>query len=198
MFCLIAACKDNDIDKRCVLIEEACDFWGNVFANLVNAFGLGGSYVSCPLKYFNCTDNIVTNNIVSGYYSGQGAQDGTLVNKPNQPRSSKCSHGGILDGSSFIKAEGGINKDSGYTLFSPHAILHLKAAELAIKHTRKFFEDIRLKYGDEKFDKFLQLTVDNATLNSVGDIPCSSQTIKTNNWFIVFILFHFLAVLLFR
>ncbi len=195
---MTVACDDNGIDKRCVLIEEACGFWANVFASLVNALGLGGSYVSCPLKYFNCTNNIKTNLITSGFYSGQETQDGKPVNKPDQNTFTKCSHGGILDGSSFIKAEGGINKDSGYYLFSPHAILHLKAAELAIKHTRKFFEDIRIKYGDEKFEKFLKLSVDNATLNSVGDVPCSSQTIKTNNWFIMFIFLNFLLMLLIR
>ncbi len=194
---MTVACDDNGIDKRCVLIEEACGFWANVFASLVNKLGLGGSYVSCPLKYFNCTNNIKTSLITSGFYSGQKNQDGKPVDKPDQSTFTKCSHGGILDGSSFIKAEGGINKDSGYYLFSPHAMLHLKAAELAIKHTRKFFEDIRIKYGDEKFEKFLKLSVDNATLNSVGDVPCSSQTIKTNNWFIMFIFLNFLLLPLF-
>ena len=44
-------------------------------------------------------------------------------------------------------------------LFSPHADLHLKAAELAVNHTEFYFDLIRKKIGDKEFSKFLSLEV---------------------------------------
>ena len=44
-------------------------------------------------------------------------------------------------------------------MFSPHADLHLKAAELAIEHTEYFFIEIRKKIGDKEFSNFLRLEV---------------------------------------
>ena len=44
-------------------------------------------------------------------------------------------------------------------LFSPHADLHLKAAELAIDHTEYYFNQIRNKIGDREFSNFLQLEI---------------------------------------
>ncbi len=91
----------------------------------------------------------------------------------------KCSHGGVLDPSSLIPALGGINKDSGFLLFSPHADLHLKAAALAINHTEFFFNKIRKNIGDARFDKFLKLTLDSDTLSKkkTGVYTCSSTSI---------------------
>ena len=85
------------------------------------------------------------------------------MDKPNSMF--KCSHGGVLDASAIFNATGGINKDSGYLLFSPHANLHLKAAELAINHTELFFENIRQEIGDKEFANFLKLEIDNKTLS---------------------------------
>ena len=167
---------DNSTVK-CQLITENCGLIAGIVPLVLNNLGLGGSYVSCPLKYYNCTDNIAVNDrLASGYYTGQETNDGSPVEKPALKL--KCSHGGVLDGSSFIQAEGGINKDSGYTLFSPHAMLHLRAADLAIAHTKKWFDDIRTEFGDDKYDRFLNIKIDNATLSKFGDIPCSSDMIK--------------------
>ena len=56
--------------------------------------------------------------------------------------SGKCSHGGPTDTSgSLYAAVGGINKDTGNPLYSPHYHLHGDAAEAAIKHTRMFLVD---------------------------------------------------------
>ena len=44
-------------------------------------------------------------------------------------------------------------------MFSPHADLHLKAAELAIEHTEYYFNQIRKKIGDKEFSNFLNLEV---------------------------------------
>ena len=71
----------------------------------------------------------------------------------------KCSHGEMFDKTADEVSKGGINKDSGYILFSPHANLHLKAAALAINHTELFFENIRQEIGDKEFANFLQLEV---------------------------------------
>ncbi len=104
----------------------------------------------------------------------------------------KCSHGGVLDSSSIYNATGGINKDSGYLLFSPHADFHLKAAELAINHTELFFENIRNNIGDKEFANFLLLEIDNITLSiSSSNINiCFAQNIKANlKILLVFLIF---------
>jgi hypothetical protein len=48
----------------------------------------------------DCSFNLVTNQLTSGYYGGEDRV---------KPNSSKCSHGGITDTSSFLLT-GGINK----------------------------------------------------------------------------------------
>ncbi|KAK3105201.1 hypothetical protein FSP39_019627 [Pinctada imbricata] len=54
----------------------------------------------------------------------------------------KCSHGGPQDSTSSTSAAlGGINKDTGNPLYSPHFYLHTSAALTAIEHTRRFFSD---------------------------------------------------------
>ena len=171
---------DNSTVK-CKLIEDECGVLATVLSFVLSPLGLTGSFVKCPLKYYNCTDNIIddlnkNNTLVSGYYDGQLTNDGVPVPKPEKAQ--KCSHGGILDGSSFIDAKGGINKDSGYTLFSPHAMLHLQAAELAIQHTKKWFDDIHKEFDDDKFDRFLNIEIDNATLAKFGNIPCQTNIIQ--------------------
>ena len=94
--------------------------------------------------------------LVSGYYTNQKLTDGTVVANPGDLN--KCNHGGLLDSNSYSKeALGGINKDSGMYLLSPHADLHQKAALLAEFHTEYFFNSIRKSIGDEKFAKFLSL-----------------------------------------
>lgn len=115
--------------------------------------------IPCPTPYFICTGNLVSlGKLVSGYYGGQKLSDGTDYLKPNA--SGKCSHGGILDADQFKSSAGGINKDSGYYLFSPHADLHLMAAKMAINHTEYFFDMIRKEIGDDKFNTFFSITVD--------------------------------------
>ena len=100
-----------------------------------------------------------------------------------------------MDNSSSIEATGGINKDSGYLLFSPHANLHLKAAALAISHTEKFFNQIREKIGDAEFAKFLDLEIDNVTLNkSSSTVKCSASKIDYS-FLIFYIQFIFLIVI---
>lgn len=71
--------------------------------------------------------------------------------------SGKCSHGGILDKSRSLEAKGGINKDSGSPLFSPHHYLHQEAATLAAEATLSLLLDLRDTIGHTTFLRSVQL-----------------------------------------
>jgi von Willebrand factor A domain-containing protein 7 len=152
----------NDTDTcldNCTKIEIECTFFYNILAQSFNYLGFKSSLIGCPLVYFNCDGNLVIEDkLVSGYYAGQKLADGTQILKPINMN--KCSHGGILDKTSLTPASGGINKDSGFYAISPHASLHLKAAQLAIAHTEYFFNEIRSQIGDKNFSDFLALQID--------------------------------------
>jgi hypothetical protein len=86
-----------------------------------------------------------------------------------------------LDADTFKPAAGGINKDSGYYLFSPHADLHLTAAMLAINHSEYFFNQIRNNVGDTKFNTFLSILVSPQDILAAQNLTlqtCSSLMIK--------------------
>ena len=142
--------------SNCTLIRKPCDKFSHIVSDFITVFRLDSVPISCPIEYFNCTDNIVKiKKLISGFYVNQKLADGTLVEKPENQK--KCSHGGIQDSTSFRKPKGGINKDSGFLVLSPHAHLHEIAASLAIKHTELFFNEIRSKIGDKQFSKFLAI-----------------------------------------
>ena len=180
----------SDTDSKCILKKEECGYWVNLFASFINALGLGGSSIKCPLEYYECKDNILMlDKLLSGYYSGQSVPSGEDVDKPKGK--GKCSHGGILDGSSFVEAEGGINKDSGYTIFSPHATLHKTAADLAINHTQLFFDQIRSEIGDSNYNLFLKLKIDESKLRKTGDILCSTSLTRASKFVTFGCIFFF-------
>lgn len=114
--------------------------------------------IKCPYSYYKCSGNIVVmNKLVSGFYVNQKLTDGTPVPKPDGTVM-KCSHGGFIDTDSFtIQAFGGINKDAGFYIWSPHAHLHLDAAELAIRHTEFYLNEIRRNIGNNNFQEFLKI-----------------------------------------
>jgi hypothetical protein len=62
-------------------------------------------------------------------------------------------------------------------MFSPHADLHLKAADLAMKHTEFFFNKIRSIIGDKDYVAFLRLNISASMLNSINEVftICSSE-----------------------
>ncbi len=140
-------CYDN-----CILIKKECDYKSVLLTSLISLYA---KKFTCPIEFYECSNNVIETKLVSGFYVNQKLRDGTEVNKPDTIR--KCSHGGVLDTSSYEAPRGGINKDSGLLLLSPHAHLHTKAAMLAIKHTEVFFDNIRSKIGDEEFANFLDL-----------------------------------------
>ena len=150
----IASEKDRTCLDNCELVTKECDTLTQTLSELNRQFGLVSIKIKCPMEYFRCDKNIVVNDkLVSGYYSDQKLKDHTIVDKPLNQR--KCSHGGVFDATSYLKPLGGINKDSGFLIFSPSAHLHLIAANLAINHTEYFFNEIRRQIGDEEFSKFL-------------------------------------------
>lgn len=94
----------------------------------------------------------------------------------------------------MVAATGGINKDSGYLIFSPHADLHLKAAVLAINHTEYFFNEIRKSIGDTEYANFLKLKVSDSIIASASSVqicsaPQSGISSKVLITFCVFIFF---------
>lgn len=186
----------NTCVSNCSTIEIECNTLIRALVKVVKKLGVRSSIINCPIKYFRCNGNIVTNSkLVSGFYVDQG------IEKPENTM--KCSHGGILDSSSYKKAVGGINKDSGYFVFSPHANLHLEAAKLAIDHTEFFFEEIRKKIGNDEFSKFLNLEVSKSFLNSINGFIqiCDSKSIQIEQTFKkcfnFLILFFFLEKIFF-
>jgi hypothetical protein len=129
--------------------------------------------------------------LVSGYYVNQKSSDNRDVNKPKNKM--KCSHGGLIDSDSYItNAIGGINKDSGYYLFSPRADLHQIAAGLAIKHTEYFFNQIKDKFGEKVFVDFLKLEM---PVGNFGNLCASSSNRIFASSFLSFLIFFILTFL---
>lgn len=158
--------------------------------SILDLLNFGKINFKCPIQYFECHNNIaVLNKLVSGYYSEQAMEDGTPVPKPEP--SMKCSHGGILDQDTFLPAAGGINKDAGYYMFSPHADLHLVAANLAINHSQYFYNQIRQKIGDVEYNNFLSIYVDQSQLDLAKVLDgrkCSSSTLESTRFLIPFVI----------
>jgi hypothetical protein len=109
---------------------------------------LSGITINCPIVYYKCKNNVITDKLTSGYFGNQKFDDGKDV----LPIESKCNHGGYLDKKNGSIAAGGINKDTGYYILSPHANLHSKAANLAIRHTEFYFDQLRNTIGNGYFD----------------------------------------------
>ncbi|XP_061255095.1 von Willebrand factor A domain-containing protein 7 isoform X3 [Bos javanicus] len=97
--------------------------------------------LSCPGNLLGFT------LLTSGYF-------GTRPSKPP----GKCSHGGHFDQSSSQPPRGGINKDSTSPGFSPHHMLHLQAAKLALLASIQAFNLLRSRLGDRGFSRLLDIT----------------------------------------
>jgi len=144
----------------------SCDSFYQYLSDVIDSTDYKSKIMQCPFKYYKCKENIeIKDKLLTGYFDKQRLKNGNLIEKPRV--SMKCSHGGLFDSSSSMPAYGGINKDSGYYLFSPHAHLHLLAANLAINHTEYYFNEIRKRVGDKTFSEFLQLDPRNEFLNRV-------------------------------
>ncbi|KAI8480924.1 Von Willebrand factor A [Branchiostoma belcheri] len=139
---------------------------------------------SKSLLWYQCEDNIIDSVnsqglLTSGYYGGQTDMDGNDVPKPENV---KCSHGGRLDGTQDTSPKGGINKDSEWSILSPHSRYHFRAAQLAVQASRNFLNMIRQAKGDAQFANFLNLNtgstlcfVIDTTGSMADDIAASKQ-----------------------
>ncbi|XP_072584197.1 von Willebrand factor A domain-containing protein 7 isoform X6 [Vulpes vulpes] len=85
--------------------------------------------------------------LTSGYFGSH----------PSKPPG-KCSHGGRFDRSSSQPPRGGINKDSTSPGFSPHHMLHLQAAKLALLASIQAFSLLRSRLGDRGFSRLLDIS----------------------------------------
>lgn len=151
----LANIDDQTCFDNCTLIELPCKISFDEMTKLAKKFSKDLKMIQCPLKYFKCESNVITDKLTSGYYTNQYLPDGSQVLKP----SNKCSHGGLFDSTSFQTIQGGINKDNGYIFLSPHAQFHRVAAKLAIKHTEYFFNSLRKTHGKAKYINLLGLNV---------------------------------------
>ncbi len=129
------------------------------------------SLLSACANFSNCSNNLVTNLITTGYYSGED------VTKPKLSVGKKCSHGGLFDGSTF-GLTGGINKDSFDCDFSPHYPLHQAAVNLAIQATGQFLSYIQQDLGADGHDKMSLLLGGGPTLVFVMDTTGSMSDIQ--------------------
>ena len=107
---------------------------------------------------YNCRENIEATiqsarSLTTGYY---GHNPNIATGASPKPRG-KCSHGGVGDITSDFSPVGGINKDIRSNMWSPHSYLHDEAADLAVKASVLFLQDIREAVGDGLFAKFLDI-----------------------------------------
>ena len=75
------------------------------------------------MEYYDCRNNILDNInqrglLTSGYMSNQFDGNHQPIIKPTNVE--KCSHGSVMDKTSYSPAIGGINKDSMTPVYSPH------------------------------------------------------------------------------
>lgn len=110
---------------------------------------------------YECNNNIdvslkTRKQLTSGYSNGGKDDDNEVIIKPQ----GKCSHGGIIDGSTDQPARGGINKDSTHPYLASHHHYHRKAAKVAEQHSHEFLLRMRNDVqNDKRFSEFLGLEV---------------------------------------
>ncbi|KAM8952752.1 von Willebrand factor A domain-containing protein 7 [Pelodytes ibericus] len=110
----------------------------------------GASEQTCK----DCTGESCRNNLADFVQQKHLLTSGYFGETPKKPQG-KCSHGGPFDGSSQFSARGGINKDTSAPLFSPHYLLHVKAAKLALQATIKFLSELRRDITDREMLRLL-------------------------------------------
>ncbi|XP_004695160.1 PREDICTED: von Willebrand factor A domain-containing protein 7 isoform X2 [Condylura cristata] len=99
-------------------------------------------------KELSCPGNLLGFPLLTSGYFG--------THPPKPP--GKCSHGGHFDQSSSQPPRGGINKDSTAPGFSPHHMLHLQAAQLALLASIQALSLLQNRLGDKGFSRLLDIT----------------------------------------
>ncbi len=69
--------EENACIENCQLVTEPCTLFVSIFSSiLANIFGVRPAIASCPLTYYNCSNNInILDKLLSGYYGGQTLED---------------------------------------------------------------------------------------------------------------------------
>ncbi|KAK0719161.1 hypothetical protein B0H67DRAFT_442029, partial [Lasiosphaeris hirsuta] len=118
-------CKEcpGDFDLGCAAICAATS---------INPFVTGVCLALCTCP--DCSSNLETSLLTSGYYGGEGRDVPAGV--------AKCNHGGLTDFSvsSIGQYRAGINKDSFSCNWSPHSNLHTEAVTVAKLATRQYID----------------------------------------------------------
>src|SRR6266851_6647619 len=119
--------------------------------------------VLCP----DCSANLITGELTSGYYGGEDPPFGV---KP----AVKCSHAAATDSSAKGLFGEGINKDSTDCEFSPHNFLHTSAVAVAKEATKQFIRDIKGAVTQKQIKLLLgvgpTLAISMDTTGSMGSI----------------------------
>ena len=108
---------------------------------------------------YECNNNLdeslkSQNLLTSGYSKGGKNGKNEVIVKPE----GKCSHGGIIDGSTDQSATGGINKDSSHKELASHHYYHSLAADIAQDHSYEFLSRLRKDVNNDPwFMEFLGL-----------------------------------------
>jgi len=122
----------------------------------------------------DCSNNLVTLRLTSGYYVGKDGVETDAINT----RNSKCAHGGVTDlgapDPGALNYVEGINKDTSYRALSPHNELHPQAVDAAIDATDKF---IRTILAGSTREQFRQLFDAAGSFGIVLDLSQSMQDI---------------------
>jgi hypothetical protein len=119
----------------------------------------------------NCTMNLNTGHLTSGYYIDSTSN---LKTNPN-----KCNHGGAGDMRTDEPADvqtWGINKDSVACELSPHHDLHAAAAAAATASTREFLLNLRADMTPLEFQLLLGV---GPSMACVLDVSGSMETVKS-------------------
>ena len=103
------------------------------FIGFLNIISFGQVIESTSI--YECNNNLDSSlksrkELTSGYSLGGKDSNGEVIVKPQ----GKCSHGGIIDGSTDQSATGGINKDSSHLELASHHDYHEVAANVAQQH----------------------------------------------------------------
>ncbi|XP_063613332.1 von Willebrand factor A domain-containing protein 7-like [Penaeus indicus] len=112
---------------------------------------------ACASSQGACPGNVIKSaGLSSGYYQYDDPAAASIL-LPKPTTGGKCSHGGVLDDSSSVAAEGGINKDTASPCFSPHYHLHEQAAELAVQATVHYLNVLLDAVGNDKYRRLFDL-----------------------------------------
>ncbi|XP_063147330.1 von Willebrand factor A domain-containing protein 7-like [Candoia aspera] len=131
-----------------------------------------------PSGQLLCDRNLLVNDVLTSGYK--------ISRSCRMKRQGKCGHGGNTDVTQYFSPTGGINKETSNPKFSPHYLLHQKAAELAIEATKSFFVGdgfgLLNKVGDGTFRKFFNLDGYSLALviDTTGSMKSDIDQVKIN------------------